>query len=103
MEPEWGSGNTLLLQGQALPSLLPDHGEVWGSPGSVGAYGSTSLPEQQGQSLPSRAGSATKGLTCGDYLFHQGYQRMPLYSCFYFAFVYYQALVVGGGEKGCSH
>lgn len=33
MEPERGSRNTLLLQGQALTFLLLNHGEVWGSQG----------------------------------------------------------------------
>lgn len=35
-----GPGDTLLHQGQASTFLLLDHGEVWGSPGSVEAYGS---------------------------------------------------------------
>lgn len=72
---------------KALHLLLPDHGGVGGSPVSVGTYGSISVPEQQGQTLSSRTWSADKGLTYQGYLFHKRYQRMPLSSYLYFAFV----------------
>lgn len=51
-----------------------------------------------GQTLSSRTWLA--GLTYCGYLFHHWYQRMSLYPSFYFAFVYCQAVLVGGGCKG---